>query len=170
MIPYRAMVAVSHDPDLLALLGKTSIAWARVDWTLRACLRWIEGVTWESQRGVEIQELPSHQAVINEINTALGIRPDFPNAHRIVRHTALLGMRRHELLYGRRNKLLHSLFVETEHGEIFSLRPGGDVVQVRDEPKKVAEMLISDLEAWRRELTVLLDPPRAASTSAVQRS
>ena len=144
--------------DVLRQVGKVTAEWTKLDYVLRIVCKRLERVTLSSVRGKEILDLPSHRKVVKAIKEALN-SSSANNKEKILEAIDKIGTGRNENLYGKRNKIIHGLFYNTNDGSAFTIRVG----EPADKPEAInpsdIDALVSDLcKTWEDLLKLVPGP------------
>ena len=144
--------------ELLIALGRVTVSWAQLDYTLRLFLKRLVGAAWAMPEGDDIEGLP-HKQLISSLSHQIDKRVhEWPEAGRLTTLVRSIGVTRHEGLYGERNELAHAAWFELADGEVVAYRPSS-VRGPLGADASLHQMRVLDqrLESLARELKLLLE-------------
>ena len=146
--PAFISTSVSIDPRILEGVGKVAVAWAQLDFVLRAACKRVEDVPWNSEQGKAIWQLPTHKNVIERMKQQLSDSKFSKVCKDAIRELLdEVGCGRGEGFYGQRNQAIHSVLWSSPDGATLAARVGNPVAPAQtlsvEELSELAEKIAS---------------------------
>ncbi len=115
-------------PDqIVRLVGEVVVGWNALDYAMRLSAKRLEGVALQSDRGRTIMSESGHGKVISILRTSISRSPTTESVRQSLELLLIeIGAKRDEGLYGRRNRLVHSLWTISPDGGVLRRRVGTD--------------------------------------------